>query len=804
MRRIQIAALCGALLLSASAALAWRVSRSERHLQSPTPPSLDPAAARALLQTPSNLGIPPVPNRISIANLEGSPQNNRPVSISRFFAPSEIPPGQFAAASIAGQTLPTQCDVRTRWPDGSLQHAILTFKTSLGPAPAEVAFVPSAQTLSGPGLDAHAMLSDRFLFGATLEIRIPGADPQLADARRMLQAGLFRYWSRGPLMTQIIIEQHGADPSHDLLANAHRSIHPIFIATFFEGHPGVRVEVVSEIAWHNRLQRVDYSARILTGPPGHQNLAFDLPGFSHLARTRWRRDLWSGPALGRINVNHNLPYLIYSRIIPNYDLSRSVSKSAIDHELDYQKARDNLRGMGPGNCSRPGGSCAWYPGFGTTGGRPDIGILTRWDVRYLYTFDPRLYDVMIANANVSGHVPIHVRESASGKSFHSSASTPADANGRIVSIDARPCYVSRFFGEISCPADAPVFVGDKSMSPWAPDLAHQGSFAFVAYLVTGDWYYLEELYFWAGWNLAWANHGNCSYCRGGNHANPGVFGVVNASINIRGIAWGLRTVAHAAILAPSGSPEKDYFTEKVLNNIAAAEGRFSIRGGLSDRSAALEQVWRHGFRDLGNSMPNPLYAWRPHAGSSRPVTQKSLDPERTRSWVSAPMQNFILSVFGYIDEMGFPAGAVRRTALLSVLNQLANPAYNPYLIDEIDLPAGTDKGVFFPDWAGVLSGYKPDVQSRRSFLRHPVGETELGYGYVFLAAASFLGDLNEGAMNGRAAHKWLADRYPGLDALNANPKWALVPRSYEFKGSISAPSTWNGAFRSSARPANPR
>lgn len=59
-------------------------------------------------------------------------------------------------------------------------------------------------------------------------------------------------------------------------------------------------------------------------------------------------------------------------------------------------------------------------------------------------------------------------------------------------------------------------------------------------------------------------------------------------------------------------------------------------------------------------------------------------------------------------------------------------------------------------------------------------------------------------MNGRAAHKWLADRYPGLDALNANPKWALVPRSYEFKGSISAPSTWNGAFRSSARPANPR
>jgi hypothetical protein len=474
----------------------------------------------------------------------------------------------------------------------------------------------------------------------------------------------------------------------------------------------------------------------------------------------------------------------------------------VDAELKYFKDRDNLAGMGPNNCSRPGGSCMWYTGFGTTGGRPDIGVLPRWEVRYLYTFDPRLYDIVIANANVSGHIPIHVRESAAGKVFHNAAATAADANSRVVSIDARSCYVSRYFGEISCKEDAPVYVGDRTLGPWSPDMAHQGSFAFLPYLITGDWYYLEELYFWASWNVSWANNGNCVYCRGGDQDNSGIYGVVNAYTNVRGIAWGLRAVAHSAILAPDGSPEKAYFTEKTLNNIAAAEGRFSIRGGLVDQSPEREGVWQHGWRDLGFEMVNPFYSFWPAIGNGPPSATSNLDPATCANWTSAPMQNFNYVMFGYIDELGFPAARLRRTILRGMLNQLANPDYNPYLVDEIDICVGPKNKVFHDGWKGVLSGYKPATQQRKTFLSRPMGETELGYGYVALAVASFLGDVVEGSMNGRAAHQWLNDNYPAaaLTPLNSNPKWALVPRSHEFKGSISAPSTWGKSFAAARKP----
>lgn len=801
MRRTQLLVACAGLLLTATAGLAWkRVRAAQKPAAAAQPKHFDFAADKRLLSTPSNQGIPPVANRITITNLEKQPQPARPVTISRFFAPSEIPAGRFATASIEGRPVPTQCDVRTRWPDGSLQHAVLTFKASLRGSPADVAFIASDATLSGPGLDAAAMLSDRFDFSATLEIDT-GAGPRQVSARQMIEAGLFRYWSRGPLMTQVIIEEHGVQPAHDFLAAGHRSIHPIFIATFYEGHRGVRVEVVSEIAWHNRLQRVNYSARILTGPTGRQQPAYELANFAHLARTRWRRDLWSGPPLGRINVNHNLPYLIYSRILPSFDLSRSLPKSAIAAEIAYQNERDNFPRMGPQNCFRPGGSCAWYTGFGTTGGRPDIGFLPRWDVRYLYSFDPTLLQVVLANANVSGHIPIHVRESSDAKVFHASAPNPVPAMGRVVSIDARSCYVSREFGEISCEQDKPVYVGDRTRGPWEPDMAHQGSFAFLAYLVTGDWYYLEELYFWAGWNLAWADGGNCDYCRGGNPANPGVYGVVNAWTNIRGVAWGLRAVAQAAILAPEDSPEKGYFREKVLNNIVAAEGRFSIQGGLAAASPQRRDVWQYGFRDLGFSLVNPFYSWWPAAGSGPPGPHMNLDPATCANWTTSPMQNFNYAMFGYIEELGFPATTLRRTMLRGILNQLANPAYNPYLIDEMSICNGPRNKVFYQDWGGVLSGFKPAVRNRKTFISETIGETELGYGYVALAAASFLGDVQEGRMNGRDAHRWLASNYPALDNLNSNPKWAIVPRAYDFKGSISAPASWNSAFKAIAAPA---
>ena len=116
MRRTRLViAVSACFLLTASAVLAWKTARAAHQPPAPKPAKhFDFAADAALMRTPSNQGIPPVANRITIATLERQTQSSRPVTISRFFAPSEIPPGQFAAALIAGQPVPTQCDILTR------------------------------------------------------------------------------------------------------------------------------------------------------------------------------------------------------------------------------------------------------------------------------------------------------------------------------------------------------------------------------------------------------------------------------------------------------------------------------------------------------------------------------------------------------------------------------------------------------------------------------------------------------------------------------------------------------------------
>lgn len=80
--------------------------------------------------------------------------------------------------------------------------------------------------------------------------------------------------------------------------------------------------------------------------------------------------------------------------------------------------------------------------------------------------------------------------------------------------------------------------------------------ASAQYILSGDYFYLEQLYFWAGWGIA---QDNPAY-RGPQKEEdwdpvkgpPAGMGHLNA----RGEAWILRTRALTAILAPDSHPEK--------------------------------------------------------------------------------------------------------------------------------------------------------------------------------------------------------------------------------------------------------
>lgn len=718
------------------------------------------STAPAWLQSP-----PPAEaiNGLRVYNWAGEAQPDRPLTISRFFAQGEIK--EFARAIVNGQPLQTQCDVKTRWADGSLQHALISFRATLPKdAPLLVTFDNQPTGNNDGQLEAVDMLSDRFDLGAEIELR--NADSvQKVNVRDILQAGAFRYWIRGPICTQVIVEDAGTRPAFDLGFGSIRSFHPIYILTFYPGHRGVKVDFIGENAWFDRLQDLTYSLALRTGHPLKPEPDYQRANFTHIPRSRWRKTFWSGPELKRINIDFNLPYLIYSRAVPNFDLSRVVSPAAIQQEITAFGRSDRGDLGGNGQLQRT---------FPATGGRPDIGLYTRWDVRYLYTFHPELESIVMANAGVSGHIPIHVRESRSGRPFHA-ASGDADALGRTVSVDSRPGYCSRNNGEFATPGDRITFVGTNSTQSWQPDLAHQPSFTYIAYLTTGDWYFLEEMYFWASWNIAYTNAGNCTYCRGGLNNLDGSYGFIYPSTNVRGYAWGLRTAAHAALLAPIGSPERAYFTEKVIYNIAIHEGRFDIKDGVAvDES--LRPMWRFGRDVYARSVPNALYWWQFPNFNNIPAADVLTDSSKAFH-VNAPwQQNFIYIVLGHMEEQGFPTTALRRKTMENLADQLLDPDYNRYLVDAYYVPVSGELNVFYTSWAQVMEGTAAAERNRKTWVSSRVGDAEHGYGYIALAASSFLADVDKGDRKGIDGWTWFKENYPRQDVLNDNPKWAFLPR----------------------------
>src|SRR5262249_12379838 len=126
----------------------------------------------------------PISNGVVIRELGGSRQDGRPFTISRFFAQGDIP--HFAQARVAGTQVATQCDVKTRWPDGSLQHAVLSFRADV-PSGASllVDFVDQADGNNAGFMNKAAMLAANY-FNGEIALTDPEGKRQVANARKML------------------------------------------------------------------------------------------------------------------------------------------------------------------------------------------------------------------------------------------------------------------------------------------------------------------------------------------------------------------------------------------------------------------------------------------------------------------------------------------------------------------------------------------------------------------------------------------------------------------------------------------
>jgi hypothetical protein len=292
-----------------------------------------------------------------------------------------------------------------------------------------------------------------------------------------------------------------------------------------DGGTRSRTDMVIENNWAYKAKPGNLNYELTVTSAGKH--VFSQPMFKHNHHARWHKVLWQGDEVQAV-VRHEMPYLMKTGVIWNYNQNLTIPESVL--------AAEGTRLVK--TYTGPMSSVYITPYFGTTGGREEIGPYPRWTALYLLSQDDRMRMAMLANADAAGSVPIHYRDEATDHplDLHRHPGVAIGA-GKSDAKDALPA------------------MGD-SVTIWSPDLAHQGSFAFVPYLLTGDVYYLDETMFWASYNMAVQNPAYRGRELGLIHTDQ-----------VRGQAWALRSIGEAARAAPDLHPMKGYFEKQLANNL---------------------------------------------------------------------------------------------------------------------------------------------------------------------------------------------------------------------------------------------
>jgi len=737
----------------------------------------------------------------------GGPQQARPFTIFRVFVQGEM--ANYPHPRVGGTSLPVwQSNVQTRWPDGSVQQALISFPLDMAKGRAlTVDFVndPNACHLGNQAACDNAAPSQSQIlafnsgnWGASIETANQGTNTQTASARTMVQNGDWRYWIKGPVANIIIAEDRSPALKYDFgwhcgsgcapttaqygtkfdysqsswtVDSTNRSLHPIFVLTQYQGWPGVKIEYILENDWIGSVQDQSYNLTLKSGQ-NLTNVQFSRNGSVQIARSRWRKTYWDGQAPGAVNIDYNLAYLISSRAIANYDTSKAVSGAAIGKEIQRWNASDQADIAS----ARPTYSGTVYKSFPDTGGRPDIGLIPQWGVLYLFSMNPTLYQEVIGDAEAMGYAPDHYRE-ADGSRWYDDLHTTS-AMGRTVSADARPGFMSRDVQDkiLSYAADRPTIVGGVSNNNWiSMDVAHPPDPTYLAYLLTGDWYFLEEIYFWAAYDLTAATPGVCVWCRHDDWA------FLNDSLgDTRGTAWQMRNVAHAAWVAPDGSSEKTYFVQKLNYNIAVREGIMNITNG----NFMGDPRWTWGRNGVAVQRPDSLWWVGHNLGEPNGQSARTVDPAKA-CFIEAPWQeNYVNISWGHIEELGFSSiTPLRQTAAKNLLHMILDPGYTPkdllaaYFVGTRGYAADCQQAAPLNTWADVINTITPtELAAARTRWSQGASDTVGGYPTIALGASSFLVGINDGSASGADAWAWMLSNVTNQTELNDNPMWAFVPR----------------------------
>ena len=515
---------------------------------------------------------------------------------------------------INGVAVATQADVKNRYPDGSVAYAVIAVVIPAIPATGSLTLTLQNQTAAdNTPLTQAQMLASAYNFDAVLSVTgaAAGAGAQTVSARTMLANGNYTLWTSGPIAQTIELADDGPARRYDIgFGDGYHPLRPRFYATFWPATHQVSVRVVAENGLTSEVEDLAYKLSITAGQtPSNLVYSGDLSGTqtthpkSHWALTAWTERFWiDGTPSPQLNIDNNLAYLAATRFLPSYDTSITPTAADITSMYGYWtgKPHDLYDGAWDGGL--------WQSGMGAAGARGEIAPYPVWTALWLYTGDWRLRQMALGMADLAASWPAQLREDVAGKRLsRADAAGSSTGLGHTVSITDRKSLLSQDLTyHYTAAADKVSVVGPVDQnSPWSFDTQHQPSPFYPQYVVTGDPWYLNEMYLWAGFTAAIYNGVATTAVegRGPTGAEGGI------SDDARGAAWAGRNRAETAFIAPDSDPEKAYFAYLMNDALARWEGGLGITGTVYDGTA--EKTWgaKVGNFASWNVQAPPLGEW---------------------------------------------------------------------------------------------------------------------------------------------------------------------------------------------------
>ncbi len=528
----------------------------------------------AVLKTAPDAATPITSLKIQIADPDKNKSDTTlvPVTFGQVFAPGDVPDPAALTGSLAdGTPVALQVDAKARHSDGSLRHAVLTAAVPLSLA-GEVTTLAlnRAQTAvtRANGTGPAELLKSGFT--ARVNITLNG-QLYTVSADELLRAGKPAVWLSGPLVNEWQV--------WSAFKTAQGVVHPNLSARFairsYTGTGAGSVDVVIENDWAYAPgpQNYTYDVQVLVGGKP----VYSKTQLTHYHHARWRK-VFNWGTRPETQIRHDTAYLISSRAVPNYDRPLRTSAPLMSvssvhlpgdkvESKGENKAENKFEPMGSGL------AMAYMP---STGGRGDIGLLPGWAVSYLLSMNSGAKKAMLATADLSGSWSMHYRN---------------QITNRPVSIVDYP-YMSL----VGNPGDTlnpktrklevfPVCGGDCK-TPLTADSAHEPAMSYLPYLVTGDYYYLEELQFWAMYDLLQSNPGYRENSKGLFHRTQ-----------VRAQAWILRDLASVAYITPDADVLKKQFENFLSTNLDWYNATYSFNSSADNTFGALTDIDARQYRN---------------------------------------------------------------------------------------------------------------------------------------------------------------------------------------------------------------